>query len=484
MPHPEIACAGVDDEHRPRLVLVLVGTALLAWPSALNWHPYLFWDTYGYFLQGKAYGQLLLGWSGLWTPPPEVAAGWIGAAGRMLARDPSIRSPTWSLLSWGLAAGGGFWLLALLDALVAAATVELFLARLLGVAPARRLAIMAGMALLTSLPWFASYLMPDLYAGLMILAVTLAAFAWSALTRVERSAVLALYLLSITFHSTHLLLAVALLPLAVLLPVAGDGRAPRAMRLGLPILAAVVLLLAASWLGFGRLTLTPQGAPFLLARSWEDGPARAYLEATCPGAGWAICPQIGRLAGTAQDFLWRPDDSYWSMDLQTRAAVRAEELGILLPALAHDPWRQVTAALTNGAMQLGQLGLDDLVLGRGAAVTPEDYTFVYQPSAPAAVWGVTGFSVVIYVTVAVALGGLLVWTGRARAPIGDPVLACVLLVLAALILNAAICGALSGVHPRYQSRVVWLLPLLAAGLLARPAAAVTAARGAPEPPAP
>ncbi len=128
----------------------------------------------------------------------------------MLARDPSIRSPTWSLLSWGLAASGGFWLLALLDALVAAATVELFLARLLGVAPARRLAIMAGMALLTSLPWFASYLMPDLYAGLMILAVALAAFAWPALTRVERSAVLALYLLSITFHSSHLLLAVAL----------------------------------------------------------------------------------------------------------------------------------------------------------------------------------------------------------------------------------------------------------------------------------
>ncbi len=96
----------------------------------------------------------------------------------------------------------------------------------------------------------------------------------------------------------------------------------------------MVLLLAASWLGFGRLTLTPQGAPFLLARSWEDGPARAYLEAACPEAGWAICPQVGRLAGTAQEFLWRPDDSYWSMDLATRAAVRAEEPAILLRALA------------------------------------------------------------------------------------------------------------------------------------------------------
>ena len=162
------------------------------------------------------------------------------------------------------------------------------------------------------------------------------------------------------------------------------------------------------------------------------------------------------------------------MDPATRAAVRAEEQAILLRALAADPWRQVRAALANGAVQLGQLGLDDLVLGRGAMVTPDDYTFVYLPTAPAALWGLGGFSAIIYATVVVALGGLLVWAARQRAPAGDPMVGCVLLVLAALILNAAICGALSGAHPRYQSRVVWLVPLLAAGLLLRPA---TAAHG-------
>ena len=84
--------------------LVLATAFALLWPTLLNWHPYLFWDTYGYFLQGKAYTQLLLGWIGLAPPPPETDAGWIGAAGRMLARDPSIRSPTWSLLTYWLAA--------------------------------------------------------------------------------------------------------------------------------------------------------------------------------------------------------------------------------------------------------------------------------------------------------------------------------------------------------------------------------------------
>ena len=33
--------------------------------------------------------------------------------------------------------------------------------------------------------------------------------------------------------------------------------------------------------------------------------------------------------------------------------------------------------------------------------------------------------------------------------------------LATVICNAAICGALSGADDRYESRVIWLLPLLA-----------------------
>jgi putative flippase GtrA len=36
-----------------------------------------------------------------------------------------------------------------------------------------------------------------------------------------------------------------------------------------------------------------------------------------------------------------------------------------------------------------------------------------------------------------------------------------LLILAALILNAGICGMLAGVFPRYQARVIWLLPAVA-----------------------
>jgi hypothetical protein len=459
---------------RPSLAVALLGAVLLLWPTVLNWHPYLFWDSYGYFLQGKAYARLILGWTGWWPVPAEAGQGWIGAAGRMLASDPAIRSPTWSLPFYGLAATGGFWLVAALDALVAAASLDLALARLLGLTAGRRLAVLVVMAAATSLPWFASYLMPDLYAGLLILAAATLAFAWAGLRRRERLWLLALYLLAITFHSSHLLLAAGLVVLAFVLPAAGT-RLGRAARLGLPLVGAVLLLLAANGLAFGQATLTPQGPPFLLARSWEDGPARAYLAASCGRERRAICAWIDRLDPSAQEFLWGAERSYWAMDLETRAAVRAEETAILAQALAADPWGQAWASLRNAGRQLARFGLDDFVLGRGAVVTPEDYAFVYLPETPAAVHGLGWFTGLVHASTAAGLAVLLGWLARRRAAAADPVLAPVGLVLLGLLLNAAVCGVLSGPHDRYQARTIWLVPLLAAGLALRPAPPVRTA---------
>ena len=114
-------------------------------------------------------------------------------------------------------------------------------------------------------------------------------------------------------------------------------------------------------------------------------------------------------------------------------------------------------------------------------MTAEDYTFVYLPRAPAAVWGLSGFTGAIYVTTVVALLAVIVACCRAPRAQGAPL---ALFVVAAMALNAVICGILSGPHPRYQARVIWLLPLLAAGLLLGSAPAVSRSREAPAPRAP
>ena len=55
------------------------------------------------------------------------------------------------------------------------------------------------------------------------------------------------------------------------------------------------------------------------------------------------------------------------------------------------------------------------------------------------------------------------------------------MVVAALVMNAAVCGILSGPQPRYQGRVVWLLPLLAGALLLPPAGRLSPAPRAASP---
>ena len=218
--------------------------------------------------------------------------------------------------------------------------------RLFGLDSRAALVVLAGMTLVTPLPWYASYLMPDLYAGLLVLAAALLVFAWDRLTTPSGSAPALLYLGSITFHLSHLLLAAGLLAVAVSCPWPGRAGWTACGAWGCRSWWRWPCCSARASSGFGAATLTPNGAPFLLARSWEDGPARAYLERTCPAAGWAICPHLGRLAGTAQEFLWRPHDSYWAMDLPTRAAMRAEERRSCWRALLADPLGQVRGSLS------------------------------------------------------------------------------------------------------------------------------------------
>ena len=478
MPNPE---PGPGTGHGP--ALVLIGAVLLLWPTLLNWHPYLFWDTYGYFLQGKVYTQILAGLTGWGPVPAEASAGWLGAAGRMLADDASIRSPTWSLVTYLLAALGSFWLLAAANALVAAATIEIVLTRLFDVPPRLRLLVFGGLALLSSLPWFASYMMPDLYAGLLILAAAALAFGWASLRPVERCALLGLYVAAITFHPSHLLLALGLSGVALLLPGRRPERGGRLMRLGLPALAAAGLLLAIGWSGFGEASLTPRGPPFLLARSWEDGPARDYLAAACPEAGWAICAELDRLAPSAQEFLWRPADSYWNMSRGSAGCRACRGKG-------HPPARRPgrpSGSASGLARQCGPAarpvrsgGFRPWSRCRGdrrrlSVPLPAQRTRcglgAERLHRHALCHDHRGNAGAGHRVVAIRPIGLRKAGWRCSSILG-------------LLLNAAICGVLSGPHPRYQSRVVWLLPLLAAGLLLGARPTVSRFRDAPGPPAP
>lgn len=440
---------------------VAIAACVLLWPTLLNRHPYLFWDSYGYFGQGLAYWRLLLAGVGFWPLPAAVAeAGWIGSAATLLPSDPAIRAIPYSLLFWPIVAGGGFWALAAANAIVAAYSLDVALERLIGLGLAGRVGVLAMLAATSGLPWFASYAMPDLWAGLMILAAVTVAMGWERLDVGQRVAMLVVIGAGAAFHASHLLLAIALAAVAAVLI-----RRPRpALRIAVPAAVSAVAAAGLGWLLFGIASPTPNSPPFLLARQIEDGPARAYLRDSCPDAGWALCPRLDRLWPNAQDFLWSENDSYWGMP-ELRVALREEELAIVAAAAARYPVMQVRASGANVAIQATRFGLDDHVTGRGARVRWDDYDFTFDASVPARRWGLGGFTAVIYATAGVSVIIVLwhAWPSRGGRGLG----AAGWLILIGVGLNAVICGALSGPHARYQGRVMWLVPLLAATLVLR-----------------
>lgn len=448
-----------------RLATVAVLTPLLLWPAFLGGHPYVFWDTYGYFTQGRDYWTVILAFLGQVPVPPEAEAGWIGAAGRIRATDGAIRSMSYSLLFWPAAVLGSFWLVATATAATAAYTVDVALDRLFRQALRRRAATFAVLVPFSTLSWFASYLMPDLFAGLMVLALATLAFAWDRLARSQAAALAALALLGASFHTANLPLALALAAAAAALAPAG-GRLVAAARTGLPTLGGVVLLAGLAWLGFGTPSPTPRSPPFLLARQIGDGTALPYLREACGrGEDWALCPHVDRLPPEADDFLWSNTDSYWRLR-HLQARLRAEEKALVLRAALARPLLQLEASAANWLRQLASVGLRDLQPGRDAVITPQDYW--YGPDhVPLDEHDLGPFSALVTASAVLAL---LVVAWRAW-PAGDrpgglPPAGWFLLW--ALVANAAVCGILSGPHHRYQARVAWLLPLLAAVLVLRP----------------
>lgn len=68
---------------------------------------------------------------------------------------------------------------------------------------------------------------------------------------------------------------------------------------------------------------------------------------------------------------------------------------------------------------------------------------------------------------AISLLFVFVFVGREKRAQWQALRGYSLCILAAILINAAICGALSGPKGRYQMRLIWILPVVAAALASR-----------------
>jgi hypothetical protein len=431
----QILRARIADSRAVWIAAVAIPLMLLA-PALWNGYPLLQWDTGGYLARWYE-GYLVPSRStvfGLYLHFGEDSSFWINL---------------------GIQALGTLWILQLT-------------LRVLGmVRPLRLLALSTALILTTALPWLASMLLTDIFAGLSVLSLFILVLHGDRISAIEKCSLFAFTAFAAATHSATL---------AVLLGLCCAGWIARPLlhqriavaglvRGSLTIVAGAAMLVSANFALSGQLAWTPGGYGVAFGRMLQDGIVARYLRDHCPQAKLKLCPYRNELPATADQFLWGKS----MFNALGRFQGMNDEMGFIVThSLAEYPLRQTEAAIVATAQQLVHVATGEGTNGW----IPHTYGIIerYLPgqlrpmrAARQQHWDID-FAAVNWLHIPVALVSMLaviamfataVWRRRL-----DDLTLLAATVSLALLGNAFVCGVISGPHDRYGARMAWVATLV------------------------
>ena len=330
----------------------------------------------------------------------------------------------------------------------------------------------AGLTGLTGISWYTSQLMPDVFLPLVVLSFWLLGFHWSRLQLFERMGFGVIALLGLLSHMSCLALAMGLVLVVWAARLICRRRPGLEISLRPPlavVLAALLLMPAMHLVLTGKGGYTPGGPIFLFGRLVQDGIVKRWLSEHCPSAGIKLCGLQQRLPATADEFLWTGQSPFQDIG-GWHGGAEPEIKHLTLAAVTAYPGMTLWTTLRSTAQQALKVATGDALHEDHSDTRGFLISFLPSIAQPfnAARQQQEGISRDLFdllnrvhVPIAqvsfFALLPMAVWLVR----IGRPDLAALaLFVLVALLGNAFICGALSNPHDRYQSRLIWLAPLV------------------------
>jgi hypothetical protein len=491
----------VQARRLPLYLATLIGTLIaLTGPALWNRSPFYYYDTRTYVRSADAAIYRLTGVVTEWTATdkPEAISSQPTSNGHQAppASHPGMRSvsdmtkkgvtlgrsPYYGLLLYLGVSTGGFWLTVFLQAAAALLTVYLGV-RAFGLQPWPDLPLIAlALCVFSDLPFFSSFLMPDLFAGIAILACALLIASPSKLERLDYGLLVVLLATAMLFHDSCIAVSLAMLTIAVAVMgfrrSFGNWRGPAFILLALAISFAGQSMVA---YGIKHAThQSPLRLPFLSARLIADGPGTDYLRATCPNSAFALCDYVSTFPIPETEFLFGDSPGHSVYDVagyERRREISSQELRFVLAVLRYDPMGVGRSAARNFAEQLTDFGLSDFsyrlrIKIMDGSLPPNALRQVKASRAYLGTLHEGMLTVAVYISALLSFIFLLLVVSKRRGWKNNCASSrkAILWVLVGVVLNAAICGCLSGVDDRYQARVIWLLPLvslLCAGQIVR-----------------
>jgi hypothetical protein len=427
----QVIRARVTDQALAWVGAVTIPLMLIA-PALWNGYPLLQWDTGGYLARW---------YEGYLVPSRSTVFGLYLHFGE--------DSNFW--INLGIQALATLWILQL--------TLRVFgLAR-----PSRLIGSSIALTLATALPWIASTLLTDIFAGLSVLALFILVVHGDKVSAIEKILLFAFTAFAAATHSATL---------GVLFGLCCSGwivrpwLRPRIAVSGLvqgslTIVAGAAMLLSANFALSGQFAWTPGGYGVAFGRMMQDGIVTQYLRDHCPQAKLKLCPYREQLPATADEFLWGNS----MFNTLGRFQGLNEEMGFIVThSLAEYPLWQAEAAIVATVQQLIHVGTGEGTSGW----IPHTYGIIehYIPAQLKPMRAAhqqhrdINFAAINWIHIPVALISILLVFAMAAVAVWrrrlDDLTLFAATVSLALLGNAFICGVISGPHDRYGARMVWI----------------------------
>ncbi|MBH5368156.1 hypothetical protein [Bradyrhizobium glycinis] len=425
-----------------RLAAVALPLLMIA-PALWNGYPLLQWDTGGYLARW---------YEGYLVPSRSTVFG--------------------LYLHYG--EGFGFWINLAVQSLATLWLLQLTLRVLELMQTVRFVAISLSLMLSTALPWLASMLLTDIFAGLSVLALFLLVVGASRTSTLEKISLFVFTAFAAATHSATLGVLLGLCAAGWMarpfvgkrLPIAGLAQA------SLTIVAGGLMLVSANYALSGKLAWTPGGYGVAFGRMMQDGIVAQYLNDRCPRERYKLCPYRNELPASADEFLWGKS----MFNTLGRFEGMNDEMGyIVVQSLKDYPAWQAGAALRAMGQQLLHVATGEGTNGWIPHTRGIIERYIPAQAAPMRAarqqnWGVS-FDDVNWLHVPVALASMLALVALLAQALASRRLDDLTLlagtVTLALLGNAFICGVISGPHDRYGARMVWVATFVVLMALAR-----------------
>lgn len=332
---------------------------------------------------------------------------------------------------------------------------------------------------ISSLPWYASQIMPDALSGLLGLCVFLLVFGRG----IAIGEMLLLWLMLFFFgiaHYSHLVMLLmigATGALASFVPLAGHHvlkrrRTVLAGIIAVPVAGILFIMGYNARHGHG-FVLSPTSSLFLSAKLIESGAMHTYLKRRCADRPNFLCDHVQELDRAAMHYVW--DDSS-----PTRGGMEMLEASRRLDPVVRDlltdpgmwPMLAWTSALAT-TVQFTQVDIGSGLRAYGHQSSPwwpierhyrHELSMYMNSLQQRESWALRDLNNInMWVVLSACMALLVNWPARRSLRWWG----FVSLLGAFTVMNAAATGAIANIYDRLQGRVTWLLVLAALLLLAR-----------------